>query len=800
MDEAFGVASAGASRALLQLCGEVLLTAPPTRQPSIVRRGAAVGLELLDLLLNPDHVVRATEHLTLRNTVTLGRRVELDISLDRLSRSNEERAMQLSALISGRVSSDDGRPNADGHLWLPLGVVPRPLSVPVLVSDGNGNQLTRPPQRKVRMALEAALYHILRESLRGHPDFDGGQGAVNTIMRDDERARWLLQAALVAVCEVGPDTPRSSERRQAVVARMPSLTADTLTPAQVTDALEQLALQELADDGTDRHRTLALQVLCDALADDVPFLRLVDLVHGHDIVAASLDRTLRDQSVQYDLPDAEARPESVIEKRYGRSRRMFDPREHNYTVHMWVPLPENLPQYNLCVRAPAGSGPHSDSEVSLIAAVHYDDHPARTAIDAVTACADELVRTFGSYDWSRRDLPADAVPDPDPDVRKVRFIASRALAALDRIEAIVDLQVLAAEELEVRWARASRWTVRQSVSQLNEVAAAARSLIDEARTELAVAEPAKVHGQALRAARALRTVAEAVEHRLLALQLVSSEVPGQEIARLRINQAKLASRAVPHPRSVEVWATVSDEAQPYAYAAVVQPLAFAWLTYIVGCLLFDTTWWPWPGEPLNNPVLAGGPDAIVAVLLLIPAFALTQTGLPERRSVAGVLRRPARLFVFGSVVTLCLTAITVATQVATAAGGDQDRRDDALHPHLMLWTFRGTLVFFLAWTVWATVAWGLRRWFVWRPKGLRALFGAEPSEVSGASGATGASGPTGASGVPGPSEASTVSGWTAAFRRLGRPWPKLGYANKAPDAEFDLSLPSQSFPSRRKES
>jgi hypothetical protein len=803
MDEAFGAASAGASRALVQLCGEVLLAALPTRQPSVVRRGAGVGLELLDLLLNPDHVVRATEVLTLRDTVTLGRQVELDISLDRLSRADEERAMQLSALISGRISGagggQDDRPTADGRIWLPLDTVPRPLSVPVLVSDGNGNQLTRPPQRKVRMVLEAALYHILRESLRAHPDFDDGHGGqarpgpVNEIMREDDRARWLLQAALVAVCDAGPDTPRSSERRNAVVERVPALGAERLTVGQTIEALEQLVLHEMADDRADRHRTLALAVLCDALAGDVPFLRLVDLVHGNDFVVASLDRQLRDQSVRYDLPDAVARPESVIESRYGRNRRMLDPREHNYTVHMWVPVHENLHQYNLCMRAPAGAGSRSDCEVSMIAAIHYDDHPARTAIDAITACADELVRTFGSYNWHVRGPQADAVADPEPDVRKVRFVAARATIALDRIARVVDLQVQATEELAGRWERASSWTVRQSVSQIDEVAALARDRIAEARRELAAIDPDDVHPQALRAARALRTVAAAVEHRLLALQLISSEVPGQEVARLRINQSRLASRAAPHPRFVEVWATVSDEAQPYASTTLVQPVAFACLIAIVGWLLLDSLWWPWMGTPERAPVLAGGPDALVAVLLLIPAFALTRTSLPERRSVDGVLRRPARLFVFGTLVTLCLSSVMVATQVATEPGTFEDEASGALHPDLMLWTFRGTLVYFLGWTVWATVAWRLRHRYVQRPKGLRALFG------GGATRAGAGSGATGTARAAGTGTAGTDGHEPPRPGRIRRLLGLLGYGRKAPDAEFDLSLPSQSFPSRRRD-
>jgi hypothetical protein len=793
---ALGAVAGSSSRALVQLCGEVLLQEPPTRQPGIVRAGAAVGLELLDLLLNPDHVVRATEQLTLRNTLILGRRVHLDIALDRLSRRNEEKATQLSALISGRMVSNDDRVATDERLWLPLDSVPRPLSVPVMVSDSRGRALTRPPQREVRLALEAALHHILRESLQAHPDFGVDDTAVHVIMNDDVRACWLLQSALVAVCETGPGTHRSAERQRAVARRLPGIDIAGLhaggrepqgDPRALRAALDQLVQQEKDD-----HRTVALAVLHDALAADEPFLGLVDLVHRHDFVVASLDRSVRDQSVEYDLPDSEAQRAPLVERSFGRARRMMDPREHNYTVHMLVPLPENLPQYNLCVRAPAEADGQPDGEVSLIAAIHYDGHPGQGAIDAISACADELARTVettaetaaGTTDEAEDDGAADAATgdpgeaggpggpggEPDPRVRKVQFIAASATAALDRLERIVDLQDQATDELAVRWARASTWTVRQSVSELNDAIATARWRLRVARHVLDSAVPATVHRQAQEAACALRSVVDSVEHRLLALQLVSSEVPGQEVGRIRINQARLASRFAPHPRLVEVWATVSDEAQPYFATAVVQPLGLAALVYIVGSLLLDTARWPvYLSQPLTTAILSGGPDAIVAVLLLIPAFAMATTGLPERRSVAGVLRQPARLFVFGAVVMLCLTAIMVSTQVGTQVG---DPHDQALHPHLMLWTFRASLFFFLGWTVWAALALALRRRFVWRPKGLRSLFGTEM------------------------------------FDRYGRPMPDsrltrlrrlFAYARKTPDAEFDLSLPSQSFPAHRRE-
>jgi hypothetical protein len=763
------------TRVLLQLCGEVLVAGVPTRQPPIVRSGAAVGLELLDLLLTPHHVLRINEELTLRNTWVVERRVQLDVSLDRLSRQSEEGATLLSTLISGHhePSSGRGRPGGGGGrgggggngagdrelLWLPLDTVPRPVSASVAIVGDDGISLPRPPQREVRLTLQAALAHILRETLRAHPDVQVDGAPVNVMMRHDDAARWLLQSALLSVCEHGPGSARSAERWQAVRHRLPAALGDDVaggvpgsgtggvtggvTGGGTGDDLVALVDKLARDESVGPAHRTALAVLRDAVARHDALLDLVDLVHREYFVVAGLDRRVRDQSLQFDLPASEALDSSVIKRVDRRSRRMLDPREHNFTVHLWVPLPQNIRQYNLHVRTGSSQGRDPYSEVSLIAALRYDDHPGRHAIDALRTCADELTATADAGDGVTAG-------------RRVAFVASRAAGALDRLGALVDLQDRAADELTARWSQASPWAVHQTVSQLRRVTSAARDRLTTARRCLVRTTTRDDLQEGVRqTAAALRDAASSVEHPLLGMQLVSSELPGEVEARIRIGRSMLVSRTRPRPRTLEVWATVSDEARPYALAAVGPPLVLALMTYLVGALLFDALSWPlWTVDRLGRAVATATPDAVVAVLLLVPAFALTQFRLPGRWSVPGRLRMPSRVFVLGAVGVLGVTATVVATQVGAVGR----------HPHLVLWTFRTALAAFALWAVWERVASSLHLHYAWRPKGLKPVFGGDEEEPR---------------------------------RRLV---PRLvAYDGKAPDAEFDLRLPTRSFPSRPSE-
>ncbi len=780
--------TSGRSRVLYQWCGAMLGREPPIRQPAILRPGAAIGLELLDLLLDPQHVVRVTDEVMLLSTVVLGRRFQVDVSLDRLSRQKEEGATELWGLISGAPSPPGsvGPGGAVGglapagpverQLWLPLVTVPRPVEVPVAVYASDGSPLARPPQHEVRLALEAALYHILRESLRSHPTFDEPGSPVNALMRHDDPARWLLQAALVEMCEAAPNSLRSLEREAAVRDRLAAGGVDLGGLDRGADLAPHLPV--LVDREPPGHRRLALEVLCEALAGDDAFLELVDLVYSNYVVMAGVDPRVRDHSLHFSFANIEALEESVNKSRLLRNRRTLDPREHNYTVHFAVPLPGNVRAYRLHVSAPGDRSDAGQNEVNLVAGLRFGDHPGRSAIDAVRTCAAELA------EMSRRDGD-DGDGDPDPRDGEVhgrivryalRFVAGRALAALAELEAVVEVQARAAVEMEDRWRSAPAWTITRAVARLGAVIWEARNRLDEARKCLEGLlvedpddpdgvdepdDPASVGASEMRAAdlsRALVAVADAMEDPLLGFQVVSADLPGQEVARIGVNQPKVASRAAPRPQLLDVWATVSDEAQPYGVSSLLPPIGLTVFVYLVGALLFDAVFWPWHIRgTLDESVLGGTADAIVAVLLLVPGFAVTQMRLPARRSVSGLLRRPGRVFVIAAVVMLSLSAIVVAVQVGRTPAQAGSAGSDSSHPYLVLWTFRGAMYVFLVWSAWALVAWGLRGRNVWRPKGLPVLFGPEPFERD-------------------------------------RWWARVAsFERKDPDATFDLASPGRPF-------
>jgi hypothetical protein len=766
---------------LFQLCGEILLQPIPSRQPPIVRAGAGVGLELFDLLLNPDHVLRVTEELTLRNSLMLGRRMKIDIALDRLSRQQEEGAAQLSALISDRVGYDVAGHVGSERLWVPVDTVPRPVSVPVEVTTTDGADLPRPVQREVKRALDAALWHVLRESLRAHPDFERPGKAVNIVMRSNDAARWLVQDALLSVTKVPPGAPRYRQRDEKVRRRLDGTDIATVVGDDLHDAVVRLA----GDDADPTPQQQALRVVRDALWNDGPFLELLRLVHRHYIVVVGLERSVRDHTVQFDLPANEALDNSVMTNALARFRRAFDPREHNYTMHVQIPLPDNVRQYSLPVTTASVGGAPSNNEVSLVGAIHYDDHPGRPAIEALRACAKELQAAFQACEAlpptggpSADDVPADQLSDTQ--ARSVVFVARRALAAVGLLDHIVDQQQEAANDLEERWKEASRWKVSESFEAMRAMTTEAGVRLGEARKEVqplaSDEDPPKVTLEGLRDAQvALEEAARATDRPLLGTRLVSNELPGQEVARIRLGQSTMLSGVGLRPRMLEVWATISDEAVPYVFSAVGPPLSLAVFVLVTGWLLFSTAWWWLPlhtWDMARVTIETGSSDAMAAVLLLSPAFALTQFRLPDRRSVAGRLRRPVHFFILVAIALLALVSMVVATQVGAAYPPEEGG-----HPHLVLWVFRVTLWLLALSTARACIATVMRRFYAWRPKGLAAFFRSESPPVVGA-----------------------VSWARRLLRWLGRPFRWLTrviltfrYDRKEPDAEFDLTLPTRSL-------
>ena len=731
------------NQVLHELFGEVIQNRPWTRQPPIARAGVVAGLELFDLLLHPDHVVRATEELTFVDSLVLRRACRVDIDLDRISTQRERGASQLSALLWERPPSGD-RHRTRGRLWTSLLYIPRPVATPVDVHEVGGDIQPRPPQREIRAVLEAALYHLLRESLRGQIEFKDPTSPVSQLLRRDDLARWTLQAAILAVCESGIGSPHSDQRRHDVLA---ATGRDHLADVSHDD------LARLVHDERDPHVQLALRVLHEEVAAMPAFLDLVETVYRSYFVVAGLDPSHRDQSLRFDLPDAHALPTSEVRSFGRRTRRMLDVREHNFTARIHLPVPAGIGQYRLHISGSLDAAAKPETAISVMAAATFDPPPAKRALDILTYCQALLDRELAAW---RDSAEGGTAPIR---VHTIRFAVAHARAALRTIERITAQQLSGADDLQARWAqvdtRASVWQLdrfRARIERLNEVTTvAAHHVGGLAESPTAVADGGAVDAAAAALARVV-AVMDDVDDRDLDLHLASEDLPGRDAGRIRVNRPFLAGAPESEVTAVDVWATLSDEARHYAAGVLVPPLGLLAMVWIFGAFLLRSATWPFTypiGAGFADQVLGRQADALVAVLLLIPGISLAQIDQPTATSVRGSLRRIARWEVYTAVIVLSISAIVVATSTGVESGTRSDLR-------LVVWTLRGAASVFVVWLVWSLAAWRLRGRYVWRPKGVSRLLG------------RGRRGP-----------------------RLVR---YLRYDHKGVDAEFDLADPGRALP------
>jgi hypothetical protein len=737
----------GVEQVLAQICSEVLLAPVPVRQPAIIRAGAAVGLELLDLLLNPDHVVRTTEELSLRNATTLDRRYRVDIALDRLSRQKEDGAAQLSALLSERLDPEELLRTGEGRrLWIPLMAVPRPVAGSMEVYDTDGIKLPRPAQQEVRSALQAALYHVFRETMRLHPTFKQATSPLNTLMRQDNSARWLLQHALVSVCEDGPYNWRSKER----------LNQFRAEGGSVTNVFRSLA--ELARQQSDSHRKTALLVLGEVLSFETALLELVDLVHCNYFVIAALDSGIRDHSVTFSLPATQSRgSEHQFLSIFKRNRRALDFREHNYSMRVVIPVPPNTREYRVHLVAPHETGERTPSAMCLLAATLFEAHPGQDAVEALGACEAELNALLSELRTANASSVATERTQSDRH-QLVRFVASRAVSALIDLRTVVIAQKREVMDLRNRWMNVESKTVGDIFTQALDRTGDARTELDQSigllQNITRRASHTPLEDQLETVLERLRQVTKGVQQPLLHLQLAGDEMARSEVGRARINRRRGTAALANRPVRLTLWACVSDETRPYAVTTMLPPIGLSVFVYALGALLFGGFGWVYRfAFERTDDVYTAEPDALVALLLLVPAFALTRLQPPDLRSVSGRLRRSTRFFVAGSFVTLAAAATVVATKLGRQVGSRE--------AEVVAWTFRLTLLFLLCWLLWSIVAWRVRDKFIWQPKGVRALLDLDP---------------------PGPPGA-----WHATRRFVAR---YCRYEHKAPDAEFDLTVPS----------
>jgi hypothetical protein len=691
------------NRVLCELFGEIVLSDPCHRQPRIVRPGVAAGLELLDLILNPDHVVRTTEDLSFAGALALRRQFRVDVMLDRVSSQREAGASQLAALLSERTAMDAGRA---ARLWTPLLHIPRPVVVPIDLYDSDGLLLPRPPQNEIRTLLEAAVYHLLRESLYADPDFEREDSQLGLLLRTADVARWTLQAAVLAVCESSTARPRSQRRVDAVLAA-----AGGTDVAQLDD--ERLA--KVVEDVQDPDKRLALAVLHGKVAWLPALLELVELIQGNYFIIAGLDPAHRDHSVRFALPDVEASPASPDRRLVHRIQQMLDPRDHNFTARIRLRVPTGVGQYRVQLTSSVDAEGESETSMAVVATLSLRPRPAGQDLAAIRSCRDRLCDDLARL--------------PGHDRTTVNYEATEAWEALQSLRALAAEQRSRASDMRMRWSGVSSrlfgWQARDledsADALLTAVAAASACAEDLARLTSplsVVREQGEGDGDVRALAQALVDaldgVTAAAADPLLDVHLSGDDAPGHEVGRIRVNRPVLRAAAHVEAKAMDVWVTMSDEALPYAASMLLPPLGLFAFVWLFGALLFESVFWMTSyslADGVRAGVLDRPADALAAILLLIPGIAVTLVRMPKTSSVRARLRRAARTQVYTAVATLGVCA----TVVATRAGSDPTERLDLL---LVLRVLRGAGWVFAAWIAWSVCAWAVRGTFVWMPKGL----------------------------------------------------------------------------------
>lgn len=729
---------------LAQLCGELLLLTPALAQPHL-RGGDGIGLELLDLLFSPDHVLRVDETLTLLDATRLGRRMSIDIALDRLAPQQEHAAAQLGTFIDERAVRDGPYGGVLGTLWLPLLLVPRPLVPIVEIKDAVGRLLPRPRQRDVRAVLVATAYHLFRNAFSKDHVGPEHSVALAEFDRRDHAARWLVQTALIQLSKDGRNSARSVLRTEKLGSR------GVLQPGVVRPDLAKLI-----DSEDDEHRRNALIAVQEVIAPDDALLGVIDLFYSNYFVVVGLDRKTRHHHVECLLPDVEAIDRSSA--RFWRHHlRAFDPREHNFTVRAHIPVPLNVQQYRLNVDT-ASAQTAEPLSVSLLAAVHFMEHPVQPALATTAICAEVLEAAAASLEASRS-----VEPDRGNKLAayRARYAAAEAHSSLETMGRLAGRRDRAAAELDASRPGMPRIAPVEAIKTLKDVADVAREHVNTAqeRTRSVMSGgPDTLDTDLVRqTSQAVTAARDALQDPLIGVATVGDEVPGGEVARMRLNQRDENDR---QPRAIDAWITASDECRSYAVTHVGPPLLIASLLYLIGAFVLREASWLWALDrsEVADKLTDARPVGIASLLLLVPAFALTHLHVPNQRDVAGVLRRPARMLVAAAIGALYVSAVVLATLLSASSASRTD-------VDVVSWTLRFAVGGFLVWFLWSLWAWATRGRRVWHPKGLATLF----------------------------VDLGTDHRRRLRTRRRRRRLPLLlrfGYDRKIPDTTFDLTQPA----------
>ena len=352
----------------------------PQSPPPFLRSGAPVGLELLDLILEPRHVVRLSENLAVSRVTHVQRDLIVDISLARLTTSQMRSAHLYSAYrtatgvrgitADGRRKSEDtpeahstdhntqisipgfsfpaketaikpmnaSAPSHAGQfprLWLPILQISNQESALVQVRSSGGELLPKATKAELTPVLTAGLIHLFTRECdrlleRGSED-PAAVERIRSVRYEREFARWLIWRAIETLLREGIPPDPTAPARPSSFRRVLSRAIHLGPRNQVSGGVTSPSFIELSDPD----RELAAYVGSFILKAGVlgPLLALAATSHFVVVGVASNEE---EQSLEVSTPRLQIDNGLVATSRHGRylphlllfARRLSKPRRH----------------------------------------------------------------------------------------------------------------------------------------------------------------------------------------------------------------------------------------------------------------------------------------------------------------------------------------------------------------------------------------------------------------------------------------------------------------------------------------
>lgn len=504
-------------------------------------------------------------------------------------------------LHAPRRNGSEARDGGDGGsplLWLPIARISG--QIPVEVRDASGARLPTMTQYETSGMLASGLYQLFRGILASHEDAKDPNSELSRFLFRLHEPRWIIQQAIVTLL---------TERNK------PGSDYATLPGTRGT-----------VPGINSQYRDMALRILEKYRSELTEYFELLKIAINDYLLVVGLDPAVNEHSLAYSSPLLQARPPRVTQ-----FRQRIRAARNGYYIKYVSTVPATLGSYHLVAETPDG----------------LDVKTMFLRTDADRAMADRVVTDM--------DHLADEIE---------KFTGDRSKS--DRKILELELQNVL-RRLNDLWRR-RRWDAAHvGVDEIAGLTPACAQLAHVVTSGEAVeTQPGHLDNSILRHplinAQTLRKAAREIREFEVSFDLSFEQVPVARQAhaywRRPIGRMANADQIVIESFILLVDSTSSGPRTVRAYACAV-----AAITYFVAVLLAGS-FVPFIPFGMSGSPLAGrgSPDALVAVLLVIPGFLYSRLALPNRRSISGYIQVLPRFVSHGCIFLVAALAAAVAAE------------------------------------------------------------------------------------------------------------------------------------------